>query len=58
MILKIIDLTLGSAGRFIRDFYFSNSLWINAIVLLYAILITWTHSNLRSLYFEIEKTDP
>lgn len=55
MFLRIVNLLLGDIGRFLRDLYFENAVWINAIVVLYALGIIWNHGNLRKLYFNIEK---
>ncbi len=54
MFLKLINFLLGDVGRFLRDLYVANSLWINAIVILYAIVIFWNHGNLGKLYKMIE----
>lgn len=55
MFLRIVNLLLGDVGRFLRDLYFENAVWINPIVVLYALGILWNHGNLRKLYFNIEK---
>ena len=39
MIYSFIRGMLGSSGDMLLDFYVANSLWINALILLYAILV-------------------
>lgn len=54
MVQGIIQLMLGEAGRALANFYTSFVVFINGPVLFYALIILWTHHNLRSLVREME----
>ena len=41
MIYAFIRATLGTAGSSVLDFYVANSLWINGLLLLYALLVVF-----------------
>ena len=41
MIYAFIRATLGTAGAAVLDFYVANSLWINGLILLYALLVVF-----------------
>ncbi|MCJ7520258.1 MAG: hypothetical protein MUO42_11390 [Anaerolineaceae bacterium] len=52
MIFAFIRSSIGSLGRAILDFYIANSLVINAIILLYALLVFIAH---RNYFYALEK---
>lgn len=54
MIIKYIEFILGKVGNYLKDLYSSNTWWINCIVVIYAILILWTHNNLRKIVKNFE----
>jgi hypothetical protein len=45
MIYAFIRSWIGSFGRALMDFYIQNSLWINALILGYALLVVVSHRN-------------
>ena len=52
MIFAFIRSSIGNFGRAILDFYIANSFGINAIILLYALLVFIAH---RNYYYVLEK---
>ncbi len=56
MIFAFIRSSIGGFGRALMDFYISNSFAINAIVLVYALLVYLAHiSYLKAYRFTLEK---
>lgn len=45
MIYAFIRSYIGGFGRALMDFYIQNSLWINGILLAYALLVVFAHRN-------------
>ena len=41
MIYAFIRATLGTSGAAVLDFYIANSIWINGLILLYALLVVF-----------------
>lgn len=52
MIYAFVRSLIGSFGRALMDFYIQNSLWINALILGYALLVVFAH---RNYYVALEK---
>jgi hypothetical protein len=52
MIYAFVRSLIGSFGRALMDFYIQNSLWINALILGYALLVVFAH---RNYYIVLEK---
>lgn len=50
LVMGIIQGFIGTAGMKLLDFYSSNSLWINGIILLYALIIFIAWKNYRTIY--------
>lgn len=50
MIYAFIRSYIGGLGRAIMDFYIANSLFINAIVLIYALFVYFSHMSYYSAY--------
>jgi len=59
MIDAFIRSMIGSWGNALLDFYLANSLWINALLLLYALFVVLSRRNfdisLQSLIFSLQK---
>ncbi len=51
LVMGIVQGFIGTAGMKILDFYISNSLWINGIILFYALIIFTAWKNYRTIYF-------
>lgn len=49
MIDAFIRSILGDWGNVLLDFYIANSLWINGIILLYALLVVLAHRNYKQI---------
>lgn len=49
MIDAFIRSILGNWGNVLLDFYIANSLWINGIILLYALLVVLAHRNYKRI---------
>ena len=49
MIDAFIRSILGNWGNVLLDFYIANSLWINGIILLYALLVVLAHRNYKQI---------
>lgn len=52
MIYAFIRSLIGNFGRALMDFYMQNSLWINALILGYALVVVFAH---RNYYIALEK---
>ena len=52
MIYAFVRSLIGNFGRALMDFYIENSLWINGLILGYALLIVFAH---RNYYAALEK---
>jgi len=59
MVDAFVRSMIGSWGNALLDFYLANSLWINLLVLLYALLVVLSRRNfdlsLQSLIFSLQK---
>jgi hypothetical protein len=49
MVRSLVNWLLGPWGRDVLAFYVANSLWINTAIVLYGIVLTAAHLNLRRL---------
>jgi hypothetical protein len=52
MIYAYIRSLIGSFGRALMDFYIQNSLWINGLILGYALIVVFAH---RNYFIALEK---
>jgi hypothetical protein len=52
MIYAFVRSLIGSFGRALMDFYIQNSLWVNALILGYALLVVFAH---RNYYITLER---
>ena len=61
MVYAFIRVFIGGLGRAILDFYVANSLYINAIILAYALCVVLANQSyslgLRQIKMELEKSD-
>lgn len=51
IVMGIVQGFIGTAGMKILEFYTNNSLWINGIILFYALIIFVAWKNYRTVYF-------
>jgi len=61
MVYAFIRSLIGSFGRALIDFYIQNSLWINTIILIYALLVVFAHRNyfvvLQQIFMQIRSSN-